>query len=105
MAISPIEMNGMVTRSQDISTLKQNEDNKAMIHQGNIANTMVKKNQEKSEQVNVAEKTENNEYRYDAKEKGSGSYQSNNGRQKKKDDKESDGKVIMKQTGGFDMRV
>ena len=52
MAIGPIEMTGMVTRSQDISLLKQNEDNKPVIDQSNIQVQVNKKAQEQNKQVN-----------------------------------------------------
>lgn len=104
MAINPIEMNGMVSRSQDISVLKHNEDNRAALQQGNVANALVKKTQEKHEQVVNPEKTEYNEFRYDAKEKGNGSYQGNS-KKKDKKDKQEDGKVVKKQPRGFDMRI
>lgn len=104
MAINPIEVNGMLVRTQDLSAIKQNEDNRAILQQGNVANSVVKKMQEKHEQVVNAEKTEYNEYRYDAKEKGNGSYQGNR-RKKENKEKEEDGKVVKKQPGGFDMRI
>lgn len=104
MAINPIEMNGMVSRSQDLSILKQNEDARAVLQQGNVANAVVKKAQEKHEQVVNSEKTEYNEYRYDAKEKGNGSYPEGQKQKKKKETRE-DGTVVVKKPKGFDMRV
>ena len=104
MAINPIEMNGMVSRSQDMSIIKQNEDARSVLQQGNVANAVVKKAQEKREQVVNPEKTEYNEYRYDAKEKGNGSYPEQQ-KQKKKKEAQEDGKVVMKKPKGFDMRV
>lgn len=104
MAIGPIEMTGMVTRSQDISLFKQNEDNKPMIDQSNIQVNVQKKVQDQNQQVNNADNAEYHEYRYDAKEKGNGSYQENKNRNKK-DKKKEDGTVIVKQSSGFDMRI
>ncbi len=104
MAIGPIEMTGMVTRSQDISLFKQNEDNKPMIDQSNIQVSVQKKAHDQNQQVNQADNAEYHEYRYDAKEKGNGSYQDNRNKNKK-DKKEEDGKVVIKQTAGFDMRI
>lgn len=104
MAIGPIEMTGMVTRSQDISLFKQNEDNKPMIDQSNIQVSVQKKAHDQNQQVNQADNAECHEYRYDAKEKGNGSYQDNRNKNKK-DKKEEDGKVVIKQTAGFDMRI
>lgn len=104
MAIGPIEMTGMVTRSQDISLFKQNEDNKPMIDQSNIQVSVQKKAQDQNQQVTQADNAEYHEYRYDAKEKGNGSYQDNRNKNKK-NKKEEDGKVVIKQTAGFDMRI
>ena len=36
MSIRPVEFHGIVQRSQDVSTLKQNEDNKPMLQQQNV---------------------------------------------------------------------
>lgn len=104
MAIGPIEMTGMVTRSQDISLFKQNEDNKPMIDQSNIQVNVQKKVQDQNQQVNQADNVEYHEYRYDAKEKGNGSYQENKERNKK-EKKKSDGTVTEKKTVGFDIRI
>lgn len=48
MAIGPIELTGMVTRSQDISLYKQNEDNKPMVDQSNIQVNVQKKADEQT---------------------------------------------------------
>lgn len=104
MAIGPIEMTGMVTRSQDISLFKQSEDNKPMIDQSNILVNVQKKAQDQNKQVTNVDGPEYHEYRYDAKEKGNGSYQENPNKNKKEKEKE-DGTVTVKQTGGFDIRI
>lgn len=103
MAIGPIELTGMVTRSQDISLFKQNEDNKPIIDQSNIQVNVQKKTEEQTKQVRNADNADHHEYRYDAKEKGNGSYQDN--RKKDKKEKKEDGKVTVKRTSGFDMRI
>ena len=104
MAIGPIEMTGMVTRSQDISLFKQNEDNKPMIDQSNIQANVQKKVHDQNQQVNQADDAEYHAYRYDAKEKGNGSYQENNKR-KDKNPKKTDGTVKEKRSSGFDIRI
>ena len=42
MAISPIMYNATVQRTQDYTTMKQNEDNKGMVDQSNFMNKMEK---------------------------------------------------------------
>ncbi len=105
MALGPIEMNVVVTRSQDISLFKQNEDNKPMLDQSNILQNVQKKAQDQNKQVTNADAVEYHEQRYDAKEKGNGSYQENPNKNKKDKKKEEDGTVTVKQVGGFDMRI
>ena len=63
-----------------------------------------KKAQEQNKQVNHADDAEHHEYRYDAKEKGNGSYQDNR-RRNKKEDKKEDGTFSRKKTSGFDIRI
>lgn len=38
MTISRIELQGQITRAQDFTTIKQNEDNKGMVDQTNFQN-------------------------------------------------------------------
>lgn len=104
MAIGPIEMTGMVTRTQDFSQFKANEDNKAVLDQSNIYTNVQKKVQEQNKQVVNPDNADYHEYRYDAKEKGNGSYQDNRNR-KKKEEKEDDGSVTVKKPSGFDIRI
>ncbi len=104
MAIGPIELTGMVTRSQDISLLKQNEDNKPILDQNHIQVNVQKKTDVQTKQVRNADNADYHEYRYDAKEKGNGSYQDNRKKDKNKNKKE-DGKVVVKQSSGFDMKI
>ena len=40
MAIGPVTLNGMIPRTQDFSTIKQQEDNKPFVEQQNIQMTM-----------------------------------------------------------------
>ena len=42
MSIRPVEFSGVVQRSQDMSTLKQNEDNKPMLQQQNVQTQFAK---------------------------------------------------------------
>ena len=103
MSIRPVEVNGMIQRTQDVSTLKQNEDNKPMLQQQNIQTQFSKETIHHLKQVNHADDTENQQKRYDAKEKGRNEYVN---QQKKKKEKKKDGKVIVKsQGGGFDVKI
>lgn len=101
MALSPIEFTGAVSRMPDISLMKGNEESRVAAEQA-VFNTQVEKNAKtESEQVIRKSDVEYHETRYDAKEKGNGTYQQNKNNKKKKED----GKVIVKKPSGFDMKI
>lgn len=106
MSIRPVEFHGVVQRSQDVSTLKQNEDNKPMVQQQNVQTQFAKDTMQHMHQVNQANDSDNPEQKFDAREKGSNEYENHrNGNKKKKKD-ENSGKVETKtRKGGFDMKV
>lgn len=104
MAIGTIEM-ATIARSQDYTTLKANEDNKAVVDQGHFGQTFTKEIEQKSRQVMQGEKAEQQQKKFDAKEKGNGQYYSQEERKKKEDRKHSDGTVTLKQNGGFDIKI
>lgn len=105
MSIRPVELNGMIQRTQDVSTLKQQEDAKPVVDQQNIQNEVVKAENRLTKQVVEADDTRQEEFRYDAREKGSSEYHGNDGKGKKKK-KQKDGKVIIKgMEKGFDVKI
>ncbi len=104
MSIRPVEFSGMVQRSQDISALKQNEDNKAMLQQQNVQTQFAKDTVHHMKQVNHANDSDNPEKKFDAREKGSNEYEDRRNKKKKAGEKNS-GKVSVKTSGGFDMKI
>ena len=110
MAIGQVELNQAMTRIQDYTTQKHNEDQRGMVQQ---SHAQVKFNKELEQDMRKVVKTGQEEYqnktqyqnkRFDAKEKGSNSYFGDGGKQKKKKD-ESDGKVTVKKPSGFDVKI
>lgn len=109
MAIGPIEM-ATVTRIQDFTQLKQNEDNKGMLTQMSVADQQGKENEQKARQVNTSEESRwNNSGKFDAREKGSNEYASDGGKNRKKnaEKKEAREKMVVKRVlnPGFDRKV
>ena len=104
MAISPILYNGSVTRMQDVTPIKQNEDMKGMVDQTNFQNTFHKQIDHKLNQVHQSDNAENHQKKFDAKEKGDNEY-SGAGGKKRQQNKQTDGKVVAKGYTGFDMKV
>ena len=104
MAISPILFNGSVTRMQDVTQIKQNEDMKGMVDQTNFQNTFHKQIDQKLNQVHQSDNAENRQKKFDAKDKGDNEY-SGDGGKKRQQNKSADGKVVAKIRSGFDMKV
>lgn len=106
MSISRIELQGQITRAQDYTTIKHNEDNKGVIDQNNFQNQFHKAVDNRMTQVHHGENTENQNKRFDAKDKGNGEYTGDGGQSKKKEkEKDSDGKVFIKNMNRFDMKI
>lgn len=102
MAIGFVEMQGQITRAQDFTTIKHNEDTKGMVDQTNFGQQMTKQVEKQTQRVNEREKLDNRQKRHDAKEKGSNEYYGDGGRNRKQEKKESDGKVLLKGVNSFD---
>ncbi|RDY32496.1 hypothetical protein [Lachnotalea glycerini] len=105
MPIRPIELNGVISRVQDIGTMKHNEDNKPIVDQSNIQTHLKKEVDHHQKKVRNADDSDNHQKKYDAKEKGNGTYFAN--QNKKKDKKEQDQNRKKKQDigQGFDISI
>ena len=69
MSIRPVDFNGMIQRTQDVSTLKQNEDNRPVVEQQTIFSQEMKKVEQTLHQVVHAREKDNDCYSYYSKEK------------------------------------
>ncbi len=105
MTISRVELQGQITRAQDFTNIKHNEDTRGMVEQNQIARTESVAAELKFHHVNDSEHTENRQKKFDAKEEGSNQYQGDGGSNRKKE-QEKDGKVILKTPQhGFDLKI
>lgn len=105
MAIGFVEMQGQITRAQDFTTVKHNEDTKGMVDQANFGQQMTKQVEKQAQRVNEREQTENRQKKHDAKEKGSNEYHGDGGRGRKQgrqEKKDPDGKVLLKGVSTFE---
>jgi len=107
MTIRPVDLNGMIQRTNDVSTIKQQEDSKPIIDQQNIQSGIQKSQERKMKEIVHANDSEEPEYRYDAKEKGNGEYQGKNKKRKKQQDGEDESGQVKKKgiSKGFDIRI
>ena len=102
--ISPIEMNAVISRTQDIANLRHNEDNKAALDSVNVHNQMDVKRDEEAYTVQTASQSDGTDTHHDAKEKGRNEFMDI--RKKEKKEKEKDGVVRIKSASpGFDLKI
>lgn len=105
MAISPLEMHGMYSRTQDFTTLKHNEDNKGMLSQNMIQNQTEKEQLHQAKVVVHTQETQGQKQRQDARDKGNGIYMGDGGKKRKKEDAKAQGSMQKKTDSHFDMLV
>ena len=106
MAIGFVEMQGQITRAQDFTLMKHNDDMKPMAEQENFGQQMVKQIERQVSRVNEGKQPEFQDKGFDAKEKGSNEYSGDGGKsRKKKLSGNTDGKVLMKKADNFDFSV
>ena len=99
----PLDITTFVSRTHDISQLKQSEDSKPMVQQHTLTQNIEK--QIDNRMVQVVHKDDSEfEEPFDKDGKGGNQYQQNRNQNKKK--KEEDGKVIVKhKKANFDIKV
>lgn len=105
MTISRVELQGQLTRAQDFTNIKHNEDHKAVVDQSNFQRQFDQSVETRIRQVHQGDRTENEGKRFDAKEKGNGHYAGDGGQNRKKEEREKDGKVVPKGMSSFDIKI
>lgn len=107
MSIRPVDFNGMIQRTQDVGTLKQQEDNKPAVQQYSIEVKQEKQEDSLAHKVQDTEGKENFEFRYDAKEKGNNSYDGDGKKRKRqKTGSEKEGKIFPRERkSNFDVKI
>ena len=103
---NPISIQGQVTRAQDMSAIKQNDDNRAFITQMNMQRIGEDEVEVRARQVQEKADTENEPGRHDAREKGNNQYYGDGGKRRKREDgvirrRGPDDTMIV----GFDIKV
>ncbi len=102
MAFGSIELT-TISRAQDYTTIKHNEDNKVVVDQANFSDQVQKAVEHNIREVHTSDNAKWRESRPDAKEKGNGQYSGDGGRNRKK--KHAHERVVVKNQGGFDMKI
>ncbi len=102
MSFGSIEIT-TITRTQDYTTLKHNEDHKPMTDQMNISQNLQKDINRRAQEVNKSDQTDWYERQFDSRDKGDNEYAGDGGRnRKKKQDKNQTGGS---EHHGFDIKI
>lgn len=102
MAFGSIELT-TITRTQDYTTIKQNEDNKGMLDQVNIGHQVQKQSDQRTNRITQNENAQWHNQKPDAKEKGKNEYRGDGGQKRQK--REQKDQVVVKGYHGFDMKI
>ncbi len=105
MALGPIELNVTVTRVQDYTTIKHNEDIRPNIQQMDLSQQNIKEADHKASFVEKKDGANNEQRKQDAKEQGKNKYMGDGGQKRPGAKIPKDGTVVKKEQGGFDFRV
>ncbi|SFH62690.1 hypothetical protein SAMN04487830_103119 [Pseudobutyrivibrio sp. OR37] len=108
MSISPINFNGMIQNTNEISHTKASEDQKPLLQQSALTDTVEKQQEKLAHQVNDTYNAKRTEDSLDREGNGKG-YEGNKKRRPPKDKKDEklqgDGTVTEKTTPSFDIRI
>ncbi|SDB10277.1 hypothetical protein [Eubacterium oxidoreducens] len=108
MSIRPIDFNGMVQNSQDVTNFQRQEENRGMVQQQNVSTQFEQQAQERPHKVNEkddAGSSADSGSMKDAKDKGNGAYKKNENNKKKKKEQKQDRIVLKSQAQSFDMKI
>ncbi len=116
MAINRVDFQGAIVRTNDYTSVKQNEDTKVLVDQSAFQNQNTKDVDNKRITVTQQDDADPRQQKFDAREKGSNEYSRQEGGKKKKSQEElekladgvigRDGKPInLEFSSGFDFKV
>lgn len=105
MPITPIEVASFVPKSQEASQMKTVEHQKPLSEQLAFAGRFKDEIQRNSEQTVATTKSDNPEFRYDAKEKGSNPYYYQQAKKRKKEKEKEKNGVLPEEHHGIDIKI
>lgn len=102
MAFGSIDLT-IISRAQDYSGIKQNEDNKGMFAQTFISQDVQKNTEQRSREVHRSDDPEWHQRNPDAKEKGNGEYYGDGGKRRRGTKPQE--RMVVKGRDSFDMKI
>ena len=104
MPITRLDMISMAPKTQEAGAYKNQEMRHPANQQQNIVGTVQQQARQQETQTVRSNKTENEEQKYDAKERGKGAYGGSSGNKKEQDKKEEEQRMVMRGST-FDITV
>ncbi len=104
MAIGQVDLNHAMTRIQDFTTQRHNEDQRGLVEQNHLQGQFHKELNTSMRQVVKPDQTEYQNKKFDAKDKGNGQYSGDGGKHRKKN-QSSGGRVPHRAETGFDIKI
>ncbi len=108
MAITPVSINGVIQRLDDMNHLKQHEESKPLVDQQNISHEVAKQQELKYTTVQQTHKSDQLDKKYDAKDKGSNEYKQRKNKKKNassKSDEEGEFGKVTEKNSHFDITI
>lgn len=104
MPITRLDMISMAPKTQEAGTYKQQEMQHPNTQQHNIISTVQQQARQQETQTVRSNKTENEEQKYDAKERGKGAHGGSSGKKREQQKKEEEQRMKMRGST-FDITV
>ncbi|SFG01119.1 hypothetical protein SAMN04487761_10191 [Lachnospiraceae bacterium C7] len=107
MSLTPITLNGVIQRLDDVSQIKQHEQNKPVVDQQHISQEVTKEQELKYTKVQETEKNNSLDNELDAKDEGQNKYKKKKHKKEKEEEKDVNKVTVKsKDTGShFDMTI
>lgn len=105
MPITRLDMISMAPKTQEAGAYKQQEIQHPTTQQQNIAGTVQQQARAQETQTVRSNKTENEEQKYDAKDRGKGAYGGSSGRKSKEEEKKEEEQRMRMRGSTFDITV
>lgn len=105
MSVRPVDFNGMIQRTNDVSQMKTQEDQKPMVDQQMIQHQVSAREQQILHQVVQSNESSQMDNHADAREEGKGKYYKNESSRKKQKSDSAERVINRQSSGGFDIRV
>ena len=102
MAFGSIEIVSL-TRTQEYTTIKHQEDSKGFVNQSGIGQQIEKKTEQMAHEVHSSDNAGWHNKKFDARDKGANEYSGDGGKKRRQNEKQD--KVVVKGHQGFDIKI